>query len=244
MRYYDIQELLEEVENSLLIIKNKYDEVAISKDVQEVAKPKILAAMVQLRSCLDYCMKDINDLILKQNGRNIYFPYADTKKRFKEKIQYDFPKMRNKIPRVYAILESVQDFNNTEYPWLSLLCRKANKNKHDSLIKQSRQDSSTINIPGFMTMENCKDIIVSNCAVEFGNDLIPINFTIDDNGQSADLKLLDKRLSAEQINWVTFNIEGTNKDVLEFLTKCTNEIRCMVETLYNELTNHKTNGQL
>ncbi|WP_219913189.1 hypothetical protein, partial [Bacillus paranthracis] len=66
MRYDDIKELLDEVEESLLVIKNKYEEVTLSKDVQEIAKPKILATMVQLRSCLDYCMKDINEIVLKQ----------------------------------------------------------------------------------------------------------------------------------------------------------------------------------
>ncbi|MRC30754.1 hypothetical protein GH884_21240 [Bacillus thuringiensis] len=241
MRYDDIKELLDEVEESLLVIKNKYEEVTLSKDVQEIAKPKILATMVQLRSCLDYCMKDISEIVLKQNGGKQYFPYTDTKRRFKEKIKSDYPKLRNENPNVYAILESVQDFNNTEYSWLSLLCRKANKNKHDSLIKQSRQDNFTIDIPGFIKIENSTNVIVENCAVGFGNDLIPLNFTIDENGQSSDLKLLDKRLSAERIDWVTFNIEGTDKDVLEFLTKCTREIRCMVEKLYKELTNQITN---
>lgn len=239
MRYDDIQELLAEVEESLLVIKNKYDEVTISKDVQEVAKPKILATMVQLRSCLDYCMNDINDIVLKQNGRRIYFPYADTKNRFKEKIQCDYPKLRNKNSNVYVILESVQDFNNIGYPWLSLLCRKANKNKHDSLIKQSRQDNYTVHIPGFIKIENSKNVTVSNCSIGYGNDVIPVDFTIDENGQSSDLKLLDKRLSAERIDWVSFNIEGTDKDVLEFLTKCTQEITSMVEKLYKELNSQK-----
>ncbi|PGX31028.1 hypothetical protein COE33_09330 [Bacillus anthracis] len=237
MRYDDIKELLEEVEDSLLVIKNKYDEVIVSKDVQEVAKPKILAAMVQLRSCLDYCMKDINDVILKQNGK-VYFPYADTKKRFKEKIQNDYPKLRNRNPKIFAILESVQDFNNTEYPWLSLLCRKANKNKHDSLIKQKRKDNYAFEIPGAVKLENCTNAFMSNVDVVYGTEHVPVNFTINEKGQSPDFKSLDKRLSAERIDWVTFNIEGTDKDVLEFLTKSMSEIRCMTEKLYKELTNH------
>lgn len=241
MRYDDIQELLEEVEDALLVINDKYEKVAVSKDVQEVAKPKILGAMVQLRSCLDYCMKDINEVVLKQNGGRSYFPYTDTKKRFKEKIQSDYPKLRTRNPNVYYILESIQDFNNTDYPWLSLLCRKANKNKHDSLIKQSRQDHFKINIPGIIRTENNASVKFENCMVGFGNELIPLNFTIDKNGYSSDFELIDKRLSAERIDWVTFNIEGTDKDVLKFLTICTQEIRCMVEKLYKELTNQETN---
>ncbi|MED3563454.1 hypothetical protein [Bacillus xiapuensis] len=242
MRYEDIIESLDEVDEILLAIKEKYNEATQDKNIKEIVKPKIKSALVQLRSCLDYCIKDIDELVLNRKSKEVYFPYKNSKKKFQETIHFNFPRLRNINPNIYLILESVQDFNNKEYPWLTTMCRKTNFNKHNKHTNQQRGDGSEKSIPGVIKIRDLpgappnRNIIIKGSKVEVSPGVLAsLNLKIDSNGEVVDYVSSHPKLSIERIDWVTFKIEGTDKDVLEFLTKSRIEIGKMIEKIYKEI---------
>ena len=59
--------------------------------------------------------------------------------------------------------------------------------------------------------------------------------SIDTYGNMTSQGPIDSRLSVEKIDWVTFTIEGMDEDLLDFLTRCYNEIQEMVTKIYTEI---------
>lgn len=192
------------------------------------------ATLENLRSCLDYCIHDIDECILRGKRKILYFPYSDTKEDFEKKIKKSFPTLRNKNERIYGILESVQDFNNIENSWLSTLCGKTNTVKHNGLLKQKRQDNFNVKIPGVYEGTNSSVTFVGCTVVKEGKS-IPLDLSIDTYGNMTSQGPIDSRLSVEKIDWVTFTIEGMDEDLLDFLTRCYNEIQEMVTKIYTEI---------
>ncbi|CEG30033.1 hypothetical protein [Peribacillus simplex] len=235
MRKDDIYEILQEVDETLLLIGEQYVKAHEDKEIQEVVKVKVKNALENFRSCLDYCLHDIDELVLNRNRKVIYFPYESSKNAFKTAIHKNFKGLRNKNSKVYDALESVQDFNNPDSPWLTILCRRTNKVKHDKLLKQSRRDNHQVTIPGLGKFKNNRNVVFENCTMVTDTAVIPIDFSIDHQGNITSNKPIDPRLSIEKIDWVTFTIANTNRDVLEFLTQCRNEIGRMVEQIYLEI---------
>lgn len=236
MRKDDIYEILEDVDETLEIIADKYVKAEENSEVKEVVKVKVKSAMENLRSCLDYCIHDIDEKILKKHRKVLYFPYKDSKTEFKEVINKQFKGLRNKSPEIYSILESIQDFNNKNIPWLGILCRRTNKIKHDKLLKQTRKDNQAAFIPGAIRVENGASVTLSNCMLEDTNgNLLPMNFTLDSNGTVTSMGPIDNRITIEKVNWVTFTINGTDRDVLEFLTQCRSELGEMIRKVYIEI---------
>ncbi|MFB7140950.1 hypothetical protein ACFCYN_14960 [Gottfriedia sp. NPDC056225] len=235
MRKDDIFEIFMDVDETLLLIGEQYVKARENKEITEVLKVKVKSTMENLRSCLDYCIHDIDELVLNKHREVLYFPYKGTKNDFKTCINKNFKGIRNKKPKIYDILESVQDFNNVDKPWLSILCRRTNKVKHDNLLKQSRKDNFQVNIPGFGTFINSSVTFKNSVMVNNNGEVIPLEFSIDHKGNITGEQSIIKKLSIEKIDWLTFTIAGTNRDVLEFLTQCKNEIQHMVENIYLEI---------
>jgi len=238
MRKDDIYELLEDVDDYLATIADKYTKVKDNPEIKEIVKGRVKSSMEHLRSCLDYCLHDIDEQILKKHRKTLYFPYKNSKNEFKEAIKNQFKGLKNKSPEIYSILESVQDFNNQELPWLNILCKRTNVVKHDKLLKQKRQDNQASSIPGLVRVSENAQIKFDNVLlINDKKESIPMNFTLGSKGVIASKGPIDERITIEKINWVTFTINGTNRDVLEFLTQCRNEIGEMVRKIYREIEN-------
>ncbi|PET15017.1 hypothetical protein CN513_21130 [Bacillus cereus] len=231
MRKDDIYEILHDVDDSLEYISKQYKKAHADKEIKEIVKVKVKSTMENLRSCLDYCINDIDEYILGNTNRHIYFPYSNTKRQFENKIREKFPTLRNKNNKIYELIESVQDFSNGENAWLSILCRKTNTAKHDSLLKQNRQDNYQVKIPGLGIFENSQ-VKFENCYL----GEIPVNLGIDLEGNITSPEPIDERLSIEKLDWVTFTLEGTSIDLLSFLIHCRNEIQNLVESIYIEIS--------
>lgn len=236
MRKDDIYEILEDVDETLEIIASKYVKAEEDPELKEIVKVKVKSTMENLRSCLDYCIHDIDEKILRKRRKTLYFPYKDSKNEFKEAINKQFKGLRNKNPEVYSILESIQDFNNQDLPWLGILCRRTNKIKHDKLLKQTRKDNKAAAIPGIISLQDGARVTFTNCMTndKHGN-MIPMNFSLNSDGVVTSKGPIDSRITIEKINWVTFTINGTDRDVLEFLTQCRNELGEMIRRVYIEI---------
>ena len=232
MRKEDIYDMLQEIDEALLVVAENYVKATEDKGVKEIVKVKIKNTMENLRSCLDYCLHDIDEQILNNHREVIYFPYKRSKRDFKNAINSNFKGLRNRSPKIYSALESVQDFNNREKPWLTILCKKTNKVKHDKSLKQTREDNFEINVGnGAITMKNC-----TNFNLKGSINGVPFPTLTDaDGGNGISEEWINSPISIERIDWVYFKIIGTNLDVLEFLTLCKNEIQRMVEDIYLEM---------
>ncbi|MCT9852831.1 hypothetical protein P2R64_20870 [Priestia megaterium] len=231
MRKNDIYDMLQDVDDTLLLIAENYVKAVENKEMKEILKVKIKNTMENLRSCLDYCIHDIDECVLGKHRIKLYFPYKETKNEFKDIINKNFKGLRNKNPKIYSILESIQDFQNEDSPWLTILCRKTNKVKHDSSLEQKRQDNHQVDIGnGLISMVNTRATF-EGCVMNG----VPLSLSVSPEGNITSRQPIDPRLSIEKIDWVTFTISGTNRDVLEFLTQCKNGIERMVREIYTEI---------
>ncbi|MGC3791988.1 hypothetical protein [Priestia aryabhattai] len=243
MREKNINKVLKEVDDTLLVIGESYMEAAKDDKIKEVVEVKVKNTIENLRSCLDYILHDIDECILRNHRKVLYFPYKDTKNDFKQEVKIKFKGLRNKSPQIYSILESIQDFNNKDNPWLGVLCRKTNKVKHDDLLEQERKDYYSSYLPdlGMEINDNAKVIFKSSKMRDKNGDLIPLDFTVNSKGVVDSKGPIDKRITIENISWVTFTINGTNQDVLEFLTHCRNEMGEMMRKVYEQIKKNKCN---
>lgn len=236
-RYEDITELLKEVESNLAKLQNEYDKARKDEKIKFVLRPLVKTSLEHLRSVLEYSAQDIwasyNSSIKK-----LYFPYGKDEALFKANVKRNLPKL-HEHKSLYEIVEFIQP-HRCKDDWLIELCDQTNFNKHNSLGKQTREnsDNSTTDIGRLARISGGGTITFTNCSYNG----MPL-------GRGAPAVISGKMPTEEirknigipvpvtrEFDWVEFRFENSTKDTLQLIEKALSEISAYIEKLKNELT--------
>lgn len=231
MRKEDIVELLEDTKESIYSIEKNYIEAINDESVKSTLKVRVKNCLENLRSCLDYISCDVYEKHYKKKAKNIYFPYGKSKQDFESNLNKKFKDLKDKSKDIYDIIESIQPYKCGD-SWLVNLCLFTNKNKHDNLSKQKREDFSTLYVNNIKLAKVGKGSSISFSGCTFGNI-----------HQGGDIKIQDRELILEgkincdinKIDWVNFKFENTDIDILELLKVSYREINILKDKIYNIL---------
>lgn len=244
MRQSDIKELLKEASENILSIEKQIVIARQNPDITEILKVKIKSTLEHQRSCLDYCAKDIFDIIVKfsltysdvQKYKNrIYFPYGKTYDDFYSSLSRNrFKKLPDLNRYVYELIESIQPYKANN-DWLINLCNYSNTNKHNQLNSQDRKDSKIININGISAIKIDSKfkgkINLSNCTFN-GKKIQKIY------GNSKNISIITDTpdIPIQLINETEFAFEGTDINILVLVKTAQHEISNFQDKLYRLLT--------
>lgn len=236
-RYEDIVELLKEVENNLVRLRVEYDKARKDENIKSVLRPLVKTSLEHLRSALEYSTQDIWGSY-NQKSKKLFFPYADNEALFKANVKRNLPKLHDH-KNLYDIVESIQPHHNGDN-WLTDLCAQTNFNKHNSLGKQTRENSenSTTDIGrlarisggGTITFNNC---IYNGMPLGCGKPaVVSGKMSIEEIRKNIGIPLPVTR----EFDWVEFRFENSAVDTLQLIKKAHGEISAYIEKLKNELS--------
>lgn len=228
----DVATLLDYVSVNIKVLESDYQVALNEADKLHVSKPLIKGCLENLRSVLDYIAQDVSGFIGGKSG--IYFPYALDEPLFRKSVKKELHCLREKFPRGYDLIESMQPFRCGD-DWLYRLCKLVNANKHNKLTGQLRVNSRAYRmVLGEIASlgENCS-IVFQNCMyddVRLGWDS-PIEIAWD-----TPIEEVNRRLGVTKnhrsYEWVEFHFEGGADDALSLIKKCHFNISRFAQDLY------------
>lgn len=239
MRQIHCKALIVECNDLLKSINNKIEEWNKSSSTEtEMILPKVKSVLEHLRSILEYCTKDIFELIIPVEERNrkqksktkyVYFPYGNSKSIFEKRAKENLPGLSNDNT-IYKLIESLQDYNRfNNKRFLSYMCMLTNDNKHDQLSTHRVVREKALHIEGIIKMDKWSEVTIKNNNV-FG---VPTgNFTINSKGK------ITGDINPHFRDSIYFSTEGrllfkdNNNDVSKFLKFCISEIDRFQKTFY------------
>ena len=219
--------LIEEAKNSLLEIRQSYEESLHEKEVKSKLLIKIKNFMENLRSALDFSSHYLFDKYCNSTISNpkIYFPYA-----WKELDLAEFRRknlVENKIqglssnrPDIVTIIEGFQHFSDKENSWLPKFMDLNNENKHQRLTPQTRTEDKELNInfdngrTAISLSEGSIFHLAEGSIMEIGDSIIRGEQTF-----SAENPPIIENGNAQIITWVSFEFTDLNEPVIPFLEK-------------------------
>ncbi|MFS8606332.1 hypothetical protein LRO89_27580 [Priestia megaterium] len=243
MREKNSRLLIEECEETLEQIKNKFDEAFQDPSIKEITIPKVKSFLEHCRSILEYIAKDIFEMVIpieqrtrklnsKGKDKEVYFPYGKYRKIFKSSVSKNLPGLKNSDPVIYNLLESIQDYQKeSDNVFLTYMCKLTNDNKHDDLTENERKSNLYTNVGNIARVAQGGQITFNNCSfdgVPSGNFSIR-NGKIEGNINPA---LLNQVFNYEEGHFV---FKDTKKDVLIFLRLVLDEITNFVNDIYDTL---------
>ncbi|AIK35508.1 hypothetical protein BG07_5652 (plasmid) [Bacillus pseudomycoides] len=233
--------LIEECEELLNQIDDKFRKAFKSPENAGIAVPKVKSLLEHCRSILEYTAKDIFELVLPEQERirklnskdsNVYFPYGPTTKTFRSSVSKNLPGLFSSDEQVYRLVECLQDHKRDEKnKFLTHMCRRTNDNKHDDLSESERQSSTYMQIGGLARINQNSSITFKN---NFVNGMPTGNFSVE-NGHiygNINPRFLNEIVQYEEGQYV---FKGTRKNVVQFLQFSLNEIKQFVDDLYQIL---------
>ncbi len=230
MRKADIALLLEDVEQNIFLIESERQKAVNDSTIQAILKPRVKSCLEHLRSCLDYCAKDVYTTVIDTNPKKrVYFPYGEQYEKFKSNLDKNIGNLEKTNKDIYDLIESIQPFRTGDN-WLLVLCNATNENKHSQLISQNRVDRVNLEQDGYTYISFPKGlkININNCS--FGDTSIE-SLEITDGKASSSIN--DTNLNL--INWTDFMFYDFNVSVIDFLKKAHCSISKFQENLYNIL---------
>lgn len=184
-KYPDIEAVLIKAKEQLNKIESAYVDALHSKSIPNELLVDIKDYLGNVRSALDY-------LACKIQSKNAYFPVANNAPDFANKVK-DFP------TNTISILEGVQSYKSDA--WLSNFSLLSNKNKHVTLIPQTRKEVKETRITG------PSGKVSWGSGVTFGNGVSVMGVPIDPQTQ---LPVQNNIVTTEIITWVHFFFDNTN----------------------------------
>jgi hypothetical protein len=228
-RIDDATELLDSAKSIIELIRSKYDEARSDEDVLKVARVEAKSALEHIRSSLEYVAVEIYQAYSKKQTK-VYFPYGRDEKEFLQSLNRNLPGLSKQSPGLLSIVESIQPHVCGD-DWLVKFCNATNFRKHDRLGTQQRKQSveNTITIgPGF-TFKNCESVVFE------GNTMNgqPISKERVVFSRSTSIKEIQKKFNpgfapTRVFDWVEFELEGVDYDLLKLLTVSEREARRVV----------------
>lgn len=243
MRSDSIYELLDDVKSKLDEIEILYQTSKTNEAIDKINNPLVKSTLENLRSVLDYSANDIYEYVYCNSlakRKRIYFPYADTKGRFKEIIAKSFPGLKIKNEKIYNCVLSIQSFTQNE-PFLYELCNLTNYFKHNNIKKQKRINEGNITTDlkfkdmsgGFIRLEGNSQVSLSNCTFSNGDKIATVNKLELSNSKSANEineELKNELIVEREYERVKFDIDGL--DIYALIRNSYHHIKNYVNELY------------
>ncbi|EJS65821.1 hypothetical protein CN425_02245 [Bacillus cereus] len=233
--------LIEECEELLGQIDDKFRKTFENPENIEVAVPKVKTFLEHCRSILEYTAQDIFELVvpeqerirkLKSRDNNVYFPYGSTTKIFRSSVSRSLPGLMSSNAQVYSLVEGLQDYKrDKEKEFLTYMCRETNYNKHDDLSENERQSTMYTQIGSAAKIGQGASVLFQDCVI---NGVPTGTFSVE-NGQirgNINPRLLGEIVQYEEGQYV---FKGTKRSVVQFLQFSLNEIKQFVDDLYKIL---------
>jgi len=239
MAYFDdAKELVEHAKSSLTRLKHDYQASLLEKTVKPALLIDIKNIMENLRSALDFSARGLFAKYGSSTSTNpkIYFPYAivgQTQAAFQaaNRIETCIPGITVARPDIVARLESYQHYANPSNRWLPLFMDLNNKNKHEKLTPQTRQEARQLPIES------------RGAAIDLGSGACSsldqgASIQIGDLGIPGAQDFSGERPAALHgsgaqtvIVWVSFTFDSNGEQVVPFLNTAVSGI----ERIVNEL---------
>ncbi|POQ04260.1 hypothetical protein CXB40_21765 [Pseudomonas syringae pv. avii] len=220
-----ITALLTRAEKDFDILTKEYQESLHEQTVKEDLKISIKNVFENLKSCLDYIARDLFLIFCapaKQNN-NLYFPIRQGKEDFNATINKDFPFLKERSPKAWEILESVQPYNK---PWLGLFNSLNNHNKHQELVEQTRTEFKRTEA------KSSQGAVSWSSGVTFSPGVSILGVPIDPATQ---MPIPNGSVTAKVIVYVGFRFSENNEDVLDFIKKSIEGVKSIFNDLSDEI---------
>lgn len=236
-RYEDCRELLKEVEINLEKLREKYQAARTDENLKSVLRPLVKTTLEHLRSVLEYSAQDIW-ASYNSKSKKLYFPYGKNNKLFRANVKRNLPGLQDR-KSLYNLIESLQPHRSQD-DWLLHLCAQTNFNKHNSLGKQTRENSKqyTTDVGNLIRMDSGSTVTFTDCVyngMPLGRGkpaVISGNMSTDEIKKNIGIPIPVKR----EFDWVEFHFDSSAKDTLELIDKAHREISTYIETLKSKLT--------
>ena len=235
-RLDDAIELLDSAHSTIKIIKNKYEEARSDEDVSKVARVETKSALENIRSSFEYVAVEIYESYSKKKTKT-YFPYGADEKGFLKNLKDNLPGLETQSPNLLSIVASVQPHVYGD-DWLFKLCNATNFRKHDRLGSQQRKQSvqNTVTIGPGMTFTNCEGVSLE------GNTMngLPMTKGRVVLSHSTPIREIQQKFHAgfaptRVFEWVEFELEDADYDLLKLLTVSEREARRVVLEVRREI---------
>jgi len=244
MRLEAINELLGDVSSKINEISTFYDNSRKDETIEKINNPIVKNALENLRSVLDYSACDIYEYVynvhIDEIGKKIYFPYSNTKNKYKDLIQKSFPGLKMKNQSLYNSILSIQSFI-TQTPFIYDLCKITNYYKHNNSKKQQRINSgkSTTDLKfknmdgSFIRIEGDSNVYIKGCSFSNGSKTETVDnllFSNDRLVKEMNKDLKGKLLIERNFEKVRFDIDGI--DILSLIDTAYKEICIYIKNVY------------
>jgi hypothetical protein len=220
-RWADIDELLRAVRADVSTLRMDYELAKQDEKISQVSRVKVKSSLEHLRSCLEYSAQEIHDRVFGgKPPKKLYFPYSDTENKFNNQVNGAFAGLKQKAPKVFSLIESLQP-HKCASSWLLSLCKATNDNKHICLSKQDRHNSAVrvIDLNGVRVSGSGEGgVIFKDCTfngVKISGDPLIVDF-------KSSIDVTKSRLPkgfpvSQTYESVQFRIKGSTEDLLSLI---------------------------
>ena len=220
-RFNNILELLSFSKKELIKIEEVYQISLVEKTIKLELQILIKCYIECLRSCLDYCAKDISEKILLSNG-DVYFPVVESNKNidnFRGAIGRNLPRLEITNIKIFSFLEKIQPYNK-KYEWLGELVTLANNSKHENLSPQTHKRENILAVRGG-TDKIISELLIHGSIVATPGAIINGKKVLDEpliiTPNNIPSRAFDYMPNISREIWESFIFDETGKEVLPSL---------------------------
>lgn len=212
-----IKALLQRSKSQFDEIRSEYDRSLHDKSVSDLLKVDIKNLFENLRSVLDYMANSIReDFCPDANPKTrFYFPVFSDNESFIQRMAQWFPGLQERNPELYNYLQSIQPFNS-KYSWLGAFNKINNENKHDSLVEQTRTETTRIS-----AQSGTGRVEWDPSSVRFGSGVyingVPVN-------PSTQMPAPSPSQTVTKTIWVDFQFQGHNQSAIKLMQSSLNGV--------------------
>lgn len=234
MRLKSIQELLKFEKDQLCKIEGAYNLSLKEKEIKPELQIWIKCYLEGLRSCLDYCAKDIYEIVLSGNDdkKVLYFPVRKSNTDFENTLNGYLPGLKNIHKNIFDLLEKYQPYHN-DFEWLGDFATLTNDNKHQDLVPQERKETKGFSVK--KTGQKEPIATFRNCFFGGNGNHISIDgvpMPIDLNTQ---FPVNVAGLDIERKIWVDFIFQNISKSALPLLKQFYDGIEKIIKEIYVQI---------
>lgn len=212
MRTVSIKALLDKSKQDLIKIEGEYNKSLHAKMIDPNLKIDIKNFCENLRSVLDYLVRDIREKYCPSAsiGEKFYFPIFPNESQFRAQMSRWFPNLQVASPDLYAYLESIQPYKSEQNKWLGLFNKVNNENKHGDLVEQTRTETKQVKV----NTQGGGVVSWNPDAVRFGSGVYIGGVPVDPRTQ---MPVPHPSQSVQIITWVDFKFIGIDISALWLL---------------------------
>ncbi len=206
-RTSSIEALLKKAIDDEIELRAAYDGSLQEQHVREDLKVVIKNIFENLRSCLDYIAHDIFETHCGAAVKpsRLSFPIKPTAQQFTDVISKDYPGLQVTSPIVYAVIESVQPYQDS---WLGQFNKLNNHNKHQDLVEQTRTEARHV------TASSPSGTVTWGPGAIFGSRVKILGVPINPETQ---MPIPNSRIDTRVSIWVDFRFKEIDQPVLPFV---------------------------